>query len=553
MAKFIPRRKEQILAQMIATAVARSELSDVADSATVKHILAAAARADDEIYFEMQNLLLLFSIDTAVGEDLDERAKDIQPGIIKRFLASPATGTIVFSRNNTTGTATIPIGTKVKTADGQIFTSTSSGTITPTSAEQILGHGIGRDSNSVSVVADLPGAAGNVAADTVIKFEAKPPGVDEVVNLSAFANGRDKESDDDFRQRIKDFVASLARCNVSAIEAGVRGQQDPETLATALFANVFEDIVNRGNVTLFVDDGTGTAESFELQQGTPIANAYAWDGTTTILASETEEVVLGDFIGVAPQTTSPAAILAGPVFEVIGITEDVDITISNPSGQTIPDNSVLGEGSFKNPENLTEGLSGPPVDSAVGGETRLSVDNVPIKIELPFVLFSNVRGSLVKDTDFALNPASGQVDFTPVLVTGEKVFATRYTNFTGLIEFVQKIVDGDANDRVNFPGLRAAGVLVRVLSPQVLIQTVEALVTVADGFDQVDVETAVQTAIRDHINSLNISDDVLLARLIQEIMAVPGVNNVVLDAPFADVAILDDQLARTTNTNIVVN
>ena len=125
MPQFQPRRQEQILADMIARVVTRTALSDVADSSSKKQMLAAAAREDDEIYFQMENLLTLFSIDTATGDDLDERAAEIQPAIITRSLANKATGTVVFSRAGTTGTDNIPIGTVVKTTDGTSFQTTA--------------------------------------------------------------------------------------------------------------------------------------------------------------------------------------------------------------------------------------------------------------------------------------------------------------------------------------------------------------------------------------------------------------------------------------------
>lgn len=544
MPRFTPRRYEQIFAQMIAKVVARTKLSDVADTSSVKHVLAASARQDDEQYFQMQNLLTLFSIDSATGEDLDERAKDIQPAVITRRQASKATGTVVFSRSGTTGTVNIPTGTKVKTASGVLFTTTAPGTITPASPERVSGHGIGRDSGFVPVIADQPGADGNAAAGTVIKFESKPAGVDEVVNLSAFSGGANKESDDSFRNRLKDFISGLARCNVSAIEIGLIGQQDPITSSTILFAKVFEDPVNRGNITVYVDDGTGSAESTEDTEGETIAANLVWNGTTTITTGDTSEVAVGDFIGLRSDNQ---------VFEITGITPNVDITITNPGALTIPTGSGAG-GSFKNPERVTLGLGGPPPDTAAGGEIVLYLDNIPIKDALPHRVVSSTRGVLVEGVaaDYILNPASGQVNFITPLVTGEAVFA-EYTYYTGLVAFAQKIVDGDPNDRENYPGYRAAGVLAIVQVPQVLLQNVEATITVLEGFDQAEVKTAVRQAIKDYINNLSISGDLIVAQLIRRIMAVSGIYNVQITTPANDIIILDDQLARTQDPNIILN
>lgn len=469
MPRFTPQRYEQILPDMIARVVTRTTMSDVSDSSVVKHILAAAARSDDEQYYQMSLLLQLFSIDTASGEDLDERAKDIQPSVVSRRQASKATGVIVFTRVGTSGTVTIPIGTKVKTTDGILYSTTSVGTITPTSPEKISGNGIGRDSNDVAIVADQPGTSGNVVADTIIKFDTKPASVEQVTNQTALINGLDKETDDAFRNRLKAYVASLARCTVSALEAGVIGQQDPDSGQTILFAKAIEDIINRGNVVLYIDDGTGAAEAIDTVTG----------------------------------------------------------------------------------ENVTEGLGGPPADSAVGGEERLWLNEYPIKEVDPITITSSIRGALTIDVDYFLNPASGQINFDPVLVTGEVITAS-YTHYVGLIKLAQTVVDGDPNDRLTYPGLRAAGVLVRVRTPQILLQTVTAVITTAEGFIFTDVQAAVEQAAKDYINNLSISDDVIRNKLIAQIMSVSGVTNVSVSTPAADVAMLDDQLARTQDANITI-
>lgn len=467
---FTTKRYEQFLAQMISKVVTRTKLSDISDTSVVKHILAATARQLDEISYQMYLLRQIFSIDTATGEDLDERAAEIQPALISREQAVKATGLLVFSRNTTIGTVIIPVGTKVRTSAGTEFSTTVAGSITPTSPEQIVGHGVGRDSDQIAAQAVLPGISGNAAANTIIRFVSRPSGVDEVTNPTAFAWGADKETDDSFRNRIKRFVSSLGRSTIEALEDAVRGAVDPDTGATILFAKAVEDVVNPGYVTVYIDDGTGAAET-------------------------TEDVV---------------------------------------------------------DENVTEGLEGPPPGTAVGGETRLNLDFGAIKDTEPFTLESTVRGELERGVDYWLNPASGQIVFSPALVTGEGITAS-YTRYTGLIALAQKIIDGDPNDRVNYPGYRAAGVLVVVETPQVLIQTVNAVVTVLEGYDHSEVRANIKTGIRDYINTLGISGDVLRAQLFKQIMSTAGVYNVNLVTPAADVILLDEQLARTTDGNIVIS
>ena len=474
MPRFTTKRYEQLLQQMLAKVVTRTVLSDVADTSVVKHVLAAAARQDDEQYYQMGLLLQLFSIDTATGDDLDERAKDIQPGTVYRREAQKSAGNLVFSRTGTSGTVTIPSGTKVKTAGGVPFATTAKGSITPTSPEQVTGHGIGRDSGLVPAQAVEPGSNGNVASSTIVKFMAKPAGVDEVVNLSPFAYGADKESDDSFRNRLKTFIGSLSRSTVDALESGVLGAQDEETGGTILFSKAVEDSINRGFVTVYIDDGTGSAESIDTVSG----------------------------------------------------------------------------------EIVTAGLA--PGDVAVGGEEQLNLEEYPIKDTAGITIISSTRGVLTggfkydAGYDYWVNPSSGQINFSPALTAGEQITAD-YTFYTGLIALAQKIIDGDPNDRVTYPGLRAAGVLVYVRTPQVLVQTIEVTTTIEDGYDYNEVQTAVREAVKEYINALGISGDVLVATLYKRIMSVAGVYNVLVDTPASDTIMLDNQLARVTDPNITVN
>lgn len=454
------RRMETILQNMISLTVARSNLSDVADTSSFKKVLAASSREIDEAYYQMTRLNDLFDLQKAAGEDLDERAKEIQPGTLKRIQALRAIGSVVLSRfNSTIGDVVIPNGTVLKTADGKVFRTTLQGVILNTQ----------NNSAAISVTADVAGAAGNVSAATIVKFGSKIPGVDAVSNPAGLTQGRDKEADDSFRARIINFISSLARCPPQALEFAAVGTSDPVTGKTVVFAHVFEDPVTLGLITLFVDDGAGTAGTL----GAPI----------------------------------PA-------------------------------------------EVVTAGLAGPPPGAAVGGEEFLSLAFHPLDIDTsPFVITSNLRGALVVKTTVFVNPASGRLFFNPPLAPGE-IITAQYTPWIDLIPVVQKVIDGDVDDRTNFPGYRAGGVLVRVLPPVVTEVQVQGVLTVASGVDRPTAITGAQNAIQDYINNLGISGDVVRNKLIEVIMEVSGVTDVNLTVPLSNVIILDEQIPRTNLANI---
>jgi uncharacterized phage protein gp47/JayE len=465
------RSQEQVLQRMAARVVARTSLTDLTDSSALKHLLAAFAREIDDVYFQLTRLRALQDLREAVGDDLDARAKEIVPGAVRRRGARRAVGQLVFSRaTNTLTTITIPSGTSVRSRDGQVYVTTASTVISATSVEQIAGHGVGRDSAPVTATAIVAGSAGNADVGVVSSFVAKPAGIAEVINVTAFVKGVDRQIDDEFRADIVQYIASLSRSTVDALEFIVRDIEDPVTGKRVLFSHVFEDPVDRGNVIIYIDDGVGTAEEL----GAPIVNE----------------------------------ILISP---------------------------------------------------ALGGEEFLQLDNFPFSLDagITVTLERPPAGAvaLTLGTDYSVNPASGRVFIPAPSFSGVQVgdiVRASYTPFVGLIPEVQRVVDGDPNNRAEFPGYRAAGVLVRVLSPVVRNVPVQAVLNVLPGFDQVSVANDAVTAVLDYINNLGISVDVIRNELIQRIMEVPGVYDVLLNAPADNVNVLDSQIPRVTAANVSI-
>lgn len=445
------RRFEQILARGIGRLVARTDLSDVSDAAVAKLLVAVDARELDEGYFQLTRLRDLFDLRTAVGEDLTERAQEISPNTLQRLAQSFASGFVTFSRAGTTGTVAVATGTVVKTAEGTQFRTTQQGQVTNGSSS----------SAPVPITAVVPGVAGNVSSGTISRFGSKPPGIDSVTNSAGTANGRDQESEDAFRQRARNYISSLSRSPVQALEFATVGIQDEVTGRSVVFSRVFEDPVDRGNVILYVDDGQGTA----AENGTPV------------------------------------------------------------TGESV-------------------------VSAAVGGEEFASLASAPVNEGATFTVTSSTRGSLELGATYYFNSANGRLFFTPALAPGEVVTAS-YTPYANLIPTVQRVVDGDRTDRQNFPGYRAAGVLVRVLSPNVVPIAVEGLLSVKDEDRNVAVANA-QRAVYEYVNGIGIGRaTVVRNEIIDRIMDVSGVTDVALSEPAANIIILDDEIPRITATTLV--
>ena len=137
----------------------------------------------------LQNLMDIirdnYFLDTASGVYLDRKALD--DGLVRHY-AAPSTGQVTFS--GSVGVV-VPSGTVVSaTAYGVRFATTSEVTI-------------GSDGTAVAnVQSEGVGARGNVPAGAVDNLADKIEGVVSVTNASEMENGRDRESDTQFRGRL---------------------------------------------------------------------------------------------------------------------------------------------------------------------------------------------------------------------------------------------------------------------------------------------------------------------------------------------------------------
>jgi hypothetical protein len=108
---------------------------------------------------------------------------------------------------------------------------------------------------NVPITAQLPGATnGNVPGGAISKFSANPPGLSNasVTNPLAVTTGRDAETDEQYRVRIKNALASTGLGTVTAIESALQGVQDP----TGSDSIVSTDVLNSAtNTTVYIDNG----------------------------------------------------------------------------------------------------------------------------------------------------------------------------------------------------------------------------------------------------------------------------------------------------------
>ena len=234
---------------------AASQILDLTVGSTMRALLEASA----SVALWMQWLILLVlqmtRAATSSGADLDSWMADFS---LTRLPASPASGTVTFSRYNTGATALVPVGTLVKTIDGsQTFAVAADSSVSGWN-QQLNGYvlGIGVASLDAPVIAQTPGSVGNVLANTITVLAAALAGIDYVTNAVAFVNGVDAESDAAFRLRFQNFLASCSRATIASVEYAIGTVQQGLSYVIQENENPLGQF-QLGNFVVFIDDGSG--------------------------------------------------------------------------------------------------------------------------------------------------------------------------------------------------------------------------------------------------------------------------------------------------------
>ncbi len=280
------------LVQNMAASVqaAASQLLDLTVGSTLRAILEANA----SIALWMQWLILLVlrttRAATCTDADLDSWMADFS---LVRLPAVAATGIVTFSRISPGMAALIPAGALVRTADGtqtfMVSTDTDNAAWMPARNGYAIAAGV--SAVNVPVTALTPGIAGNVQAGAVSLLASALPGIDSVTNANAFQNGAEAETDDAFRARFQNFIASRSRATLSAVGYAISSIQ--QGLRYAIQENVDTAGQPRmGSFVVTVDDGTGTPSAallstvqLAVEAVRPIGSVFAVQPPAVIAAN----------------------------------------------------------------------------------------------------------------------------------------------------------------------------------------------------------------------------------------------------------------------------
>ena len=253
MAIFEPRTKDEIRESIMAKLVATSPLTDVAEGGTAHTIAGVFAEELEGVEYRIKKVRDAFWMD-ASGADLDERVRDLPGGGPARLQAASAVGSALqITRDDTSGDLTIPAGSlAAREDDPQIVYQLTSDVVIP---DGYATYPVLEGESPAHIACLTPGTVGDADVGTITLVVEMPSSVISVTNTEPVI-GRDRETDEQYRERVQRYLSSLARCLPGSLEYLALTFKSSSG-ARAIHARVWEDPENRGYSELVIDDGTG--------------------------------------------------------------------------------------------------------------------------------------------------------------------------------------------------------------------------------------------------------------------------------------------------------
>jgi uncharacterized phage protein gp47/JayE len=245
-----PRNKTEILRELAARVVNRTDLTDVLPGSVLHTILSTVAEEFASTEYRLGEIRDSFFLEGASGSDLDERAAEMPARSISRLRAVPASGQVTITRDDTSAAFTLDAGGLFGRKDNsKIFYRT---------LEDVT-FAIGEGSKTISVTCTTSGEEGNVSSGNISIVVAQG-NISTVTNEAAFTSGANEETDDSLRSRLRAYLASLSRSQDLALEFEALNFQASNGKRFTSAKLVLDPEVP-GYTELLVDDGTGLANA----------------------------------------------------------------------------------------------------------------------------------------------------------------------------------------------------------------------------------------------------------------------------------------------------
>lgn len=391
-------------------------------------------------------------------------------------------------------------------------------------------------SNLVDITSTDNGTIGNVGAGKISQFTGGAPFVGAgVTNPTGTAGGRERETDREFRDRIKLKIQELAKGTKVAIEGAVKGLEDTvsgKRVVTTKLVESFTDDEHK----LYIDDGTGLVPTTVIMGHSNVSGFLA-AGASAIPVNDVATFPASGYILISPENVAQVEVLYYESKDSVAntlILESPTVTAYDHDD----DDEVL----------LVDSLG-----TAELGQNYFQLTQFPVK-KNTIELYDDSSGTgsfqlRTLGTDYFLNRTNGQIEYYGVgLPEGTKVYAN-YTYYTGLFALAQKVVDGDPKNIAGYPGAAAGGVIIYVDVPSIRAINVIASIAVDAGYDEDTLRGNVEVAIENYIDGLSIGENVIVSKMIERAFTVQGVANVIIKSPTFDVVILENELPKSYDSS----
>lgn len=400
-------------------------------------------------------------------------------------------------------------------------------------------------SGLIPVRSVLAGAGTRVGARQITQWTTPPFALATVTNPASATRGAEREEDDDFRQRLKNFLQSLTRGTPLSIATFVKGLTDPETGAQVAFVQLVEPVLP-GRSLLYITDDT---PAFSLGQ-------QPFLGRDVIIS----DAAVGDARGKLstygpPYNYSTSAPVAPRLFSsagtVRGQSTSVGVNFLEDTTQSMTANAFAGM-QLKTVDNVFRQIS-----SNTAVRFVLSAGDSPSSGS--YSVYNLMGSPLAPGVDFNFNQSTGDLELAVPLVSHDGLVAASdggspslgaYLYASGLAAFVQRSVNGDPADFNNFPGYRASGTQVLVAVPTQIAQPFVVTVIPASGFAVAQLVSPIQVAVETVVNAHGIGVGPRNSDLIVAIKAVPGVDDVFVVSPPSNISVPSGTLLRITDANV---
>lgn len=248
---------KDILKDLFEYVGAGNKLTDFNVGSASRTILEAVAAIVEELWYMLQFFVAKFFLDTSQGEWIDRRLNDLG---MPRIEGSAAYGLITAGRDS-------PSPMSILISAGTIFQDLTGELQYITQKDAILN--IGDSSVDIEAqAADVGSAYNDLPPGTVLKQAGIAISGLEWGKIKLMGGGADIESDEDYVNRVPDYLDSLSRGTgpaISYIASTVKGVKS---------VTLKENYPSKGWFTIYIDDGSGVANETLLQSVRAVLEDY---------------------------------------------------------------------------------------------------------------------------------------------------------------------------------------------------------------------------------------------------------------------------------------